>query len=142
VHNFACRGGGRESGLGRINHFYGTLWGVVPPGTAAKTRPTQASEQSRQFFHNAREHVNACCFHFYYPPTGQSGDYFRWKNIGGSFCFICASSQWIMLARLQQCSRAAMGNTFLLAAAAIVMAALCDGCSSCSSHCSSQYELL
>ena len=22
-----------------------------------------------------------CSFHFYYPPTGQSGEYFRWKEI-------------------------------------------------------------
>ena len=36
--------GGRDSGLGRINHFYVILWGLIPPGTTNKNRPIQASE--------------------------------------------------------------------------------------------------
>ena len=45
------RAGGRErgSGLGRINHFYGTLWGAIPPYTTDETRPIQASVKLRRF---------------------------------------------------------------------------------------------
>ena len=108
--------GGRDSGLGRINHFYGTLWGVSPPGTAEKTRPIQASEKLPRFPPMCKQHAGACCFHFYYPPTGQSGDYCRWKHIALSFYFTRASFQYGTLARLEQCRTAAMGNMSPVAA--------------------------
>ena len=132
--------GGRDSGLGRINHFYGTLWGVFPPGTAEKTRPIQASEKLRRFSPMCKQHAGACCFHFYYPPTGQSGDYCRWKHIALSFSFTRASFQYITLARLDQCRTAAMGN--VPSGCKAVTAVLWHVCNSLSSHCSSQYELL
>ena len=133
-------GGGRDSGLGRVYHFYGTLWGVLPAGTGDKTRPIQASEKLQRFSPMCKEHAGACCFHFYYPPTGQSGGYCRWKHIAFSFYFTRASFQYITLARLEQCRTAAMGN--VPSGCKAVTAVLWHVCSSLSSHCSSQYELL
>ena len=135
-------GGWGDSGLGRINHRYGTLWGVFPAGTTDKTRPIQALEKLQRFSPMCKEHAGACCVHFYYPPTGQSGDYCRWKHIALSFYFTRASFQYITLARLEQCRTAAMGNMSPVAATKAVRAVLWHVCSSCSSHCSSQYELL
>ena len=116
--------------------------GVFPPGTAEKTRPIQASENLQRFSPMCKQHAGACCFHFYYPPTGQSGDYCRWKHIAFSFYFTRASFQYGTLARLEQCRTAAMGNMSPVAATTTVTAALWHVCGSRSSHCSSQCELL
>ena len=117
-------------------------YSVFPAGTTDKTRPIQASEKLQRFSPMCKEQAGACCFHSYYPPTGLSGDYCRWKHIALSFYFTRASFQYISLARLEQCRTAAMGNMSPVAATKAVRAVLWHVCSSCSSHCSSQYELL
>ena len=137
-----ARGGGKGLWTSRNTPLLRYSGGVLPPATMDKTRPLQASEKLLRFSPMCKEHAGSCCFHFYYPPTGQSGDYCRWKRIAFSFYFTRASFRYIMLARLEQCRTAAMGNMSPAAATKPVTAVLWHVCSSRSSHCSSQYELL
>ena len=99
-------------------------------------------------FHNVREHVHACPFHFYYPPTGQSGDYFRWKkkhavfvslaSLRGTSCRLAWSSARELLWEtqsswlLRRLSR--LFCVMVVAAVAAAVAASTNYCSSRSSH--------